>query len=204
MHLPISLQDDPNGENKLSQLEKQVATLQEQLAGLAMTLLQERTTYNEFRLQRLETLLLPTTTLHEWLPPDLPRVTDPLQGKEGSHHQRPLHPAELQMRQVLPPLIEYGAAGTYVIICPLQGELDFPLDSPAWFDWLARLSSFRFVGKQGSFTAYRKGTRAKPSRCWLAQRYFHQHNYRHYLGLTELLTSAHLERMAATLQSNMQ
>jgi hypothetical protein len=204
MQPPISLQDDPDGENKLSQLEKQVATLQEQLAGLAMILLQERTTHNELRLQRLETFLLPNTTPHEWLPPDLPRITDPLQRKEGSHHQRPLHPAELQMRQVLPPLIEYGATGTYVIICPLQGELDFRLDSPEWFDWLARLSSFRFVGKQGSFTAYRKGTHTKPSRSWSAQRYFHQHNYRHYLGLMELLTSAHLELMAARLQSNME
>jgi hypothetical protein len=203
MQPPLCLHDDPDGQNKLSQLEKQVATLQEQLAGLAMILLQERTTPNELRLQRLETFLLSATMPPEWLPSDLPRLTDPLQRKEGSHTQRPLHPAELQMRQVLPPLIEYGAAGTYVIICPLQGELDFHLDSPEWFDWLARLPSFRFVGQQGSFTAYRKGTRAKPSRSWTAQRYFHQHTYRHYLGLTELLTGAHLEQMAARLQSNM-
>jgi hypothetical protein len=66
--------------------------------------------------------------------------------------------------RVLPPLVEYGAASTYVIICPLQGELSLFPDSPECFEWPARLSSFRFVGKQGAFTAYHKGTRRKPSR----------------------------------------
>src|SRR5207244_5402929 len=56
--------------------------------------------------------------------------------------------------QVLP-LIEYGVQGTYVVICPTQGLLALEPDTPAWFAWLATLSSFRFVGKRGRFTAHR-------------------------------------------------
>jgi len=73
-------------------------------------------------------------------------------------------------------------------------------DSSAWFDWLATLSSFRFVGKQGRFTAYRKG---RMSRRWLAYRTIHQHDYQHYLSITDHLTIDCLEQMAAKLQSYM-
>jgi hypothetical protein len=198
----VTLPDGPDADTAFSLLQKQVAILQEQLAGLTLLLLQERSARNEHRLQHLEALLLPSKQ-PVLFSPDLSRG-ELLQPEEGGRNARPLHPAELHMRaRVVPPLVEYGAASTYVIICPLQGELPFLLDSPEWFDWLARLSSFRFVGKQGSFTAYRKGTLRKPSRTWLAQRYFHQHTYRHYLGLTEHLTMAQLEQVAARLQSNM-
>jgi len=56
---------------------------------------------------------------------------------------RVLNPAELRARARLIPLIEYGAAGTYVVICPQEGELALPPDSPEWFGWFATLSSFR-------------------------------------------------------------
>ena len=80
-------------------------------------------------------------------------------------------------------------------------ELPLIPDSAEWFDWLTRLSAFRFVGKEGYFTAYRKGTQRKPARTWSTQLYFHQHNYRFYLGVTDHLTIAVLERAAAQLQS---
>ena len=58
--------------------------------------------------------------------------------------------------------IEYGAQGTYVIITSREGELHLVPDSAEWFEWLATISSFRFVGQQGRFTAYRD-TRSEPN-----------------------------------------
>jgi hypothetical protein len=98
------------------------------------------------------------------------------------------------------PLIEYGAQGTYVVICPQEGELHLSPDSPEWFAWLASVSSFRFVGKLGRFTAcrvYDKG----PTRSWQAHRVIHQRHYKPHLGVTECLTIDRLEQAAAILQS---
>jgi hypothetical protein len=98
------------------------------------------------------------------------------------------------------PLIEYGAGGSYVVICPQEGELHLPPDSPEWFAWLASVSSFRFVGKYGRFTAcrvYDKG----PTRAFQAHRVIQQRHYKPHLGVTECLTIDRLEQAAATLQS---
>src|ERR1019366_4155319 len=35
----------------------------------------------------------------------------------------------------VPPLVEYGAKGTYVVISPDEGVLSFEPDSPEWFAW---------------------------------------------------------------------
>jgi len=67
-----------------------------------------------------------------------------------------LHPAEQLARSRRPPLIEYCASGIYVIISSQDGEVHLEPNSRAWFDWLATLSSFRFIGPVG------RGTR--PSR----------------------------------------
>jgi hypothetical protein len=118
----------------------------------------------------------------------------------GPGQGRRLHPAEIRARSRVLPLIEYGAHGSYVVICPQEGELHLTPDSSEWFDWLATLSSFRFVGQQGRFSAYRKG---RMSRRWSAYRTMHQHDYQHYLGTTDPLTIDYLEQMAAKLQSYM-
>ena len=75
--------------------------------------------------------------------------------------------------------------------------LSFPVDSPEWFDWLASLASFRFLGSQGRFTSYREGQ----TRMWKAYRTFHGRPHRRYLGITDRLTIARLEHVAASLQS---
>ncbi|HEY4383060.1 MAG TPA: hypothetical protein VGN34_01110 [Ktedonobacteraceae bacterium] len=54
------------------------------------------------------------------------------------------HPGE-KRRQPLPPLIEYGAAGTYVVICPGEGQRPLIPETAEWFAWLASLSSFRWA-----------------------------------------------------------
>jgi hypothetical protein len=184
---------------KLAHLETHVTTLQQQLAQLALELLQERTERYEQRLHTLEALIQPTEG-PEARPQALQTMGPQTQQEQVTGNERRPHPAELRARSRVLPLIEYGAAGTYVVICPQEGELVLTPDSPAWFDWLATLASFRFVGKQGRFTAYRKG---RMSRRWSAYRTIHQHDYQHYLGTTDHLTIDCLEQMAAKLQSYM-
>jgi hypothetical protein len=197
--LPSSVSEEVDLRKKLSCLERSVTSMQEQLAQLALQLLQERSLRYERRLSALEACLQQKldapASVHE-----LEALVEAHQPEGPSTTGRRLHPAELRARSRVIPLIEYGAAGTYVVICPQDGELLLTPDSPAWFDWLATLSSFRFVGKQGRFTAYRKG---RMSRRWSAYRTIHQHDYQHYLGVTDHLTIDCLEQMAARLQSYM-
>jgi hypothetical protein len=184
---------------KLSHLETQVVTMQQHLAGLALELLQERTLRYEQRLQTLETLIGPTQQ-----PSAQPQVRHTMgeqnQPEDGRPKQRRLHPAKQQAPSRVIPLIEYAADGTYVVICPELGELPLIPDSPQWFDWLATLSSLRFVGQQGRLSAYRKKGRTF---CWFAYRRIHSRRYEHALGRTDHLTIDCLEQMSARLQSSL-
>jgi len=103
--------------------------------------------------------------------------------------------------QVLP-LIEYGVQGSYVVICPTRGLLALEPDSPAWFAWLATISSFRFVGQRGRFTAHREVERL-PGAAWRAHRSIRSHTYNLRLGSTESLTITTLEQAAATLHAHL-
>ena len=191
--------EEENLRQKLSQLEAQVVAQQQQLVRLTRELLQERAMRTERRLSPLDAHAQPMAaqeiSRHENLTLSVPILLD-----EG----RPLHPAEQRARfLVLPPLIEYGAGGTYVVISAQEGELHLIPDTLEWFEWFRTLSSFRFVGKCGHFGACR-GYNRRPTRTWYAHRTIHQQEYRHYLGLSERLTIAHLEQMAARLQSHME
>jgi hypothetical protein len=176
---------------KLICLETKVVALQEQLAQLALTLLQERERSVERRIIALESLMQQIGG--KQMLPDLPAT-------EARQEPRRLNPAEQLARSRMPALIEYGAQGTYVIISSQEGELHLVPDSAEWFDWLATLSSFRFVGKLGRFTAYRH---SHSSRSWRAHRYIHQRSYKQTLGVTDHLTLLRLEQVAAVLQSDM-
>jgi hypothetical protein len=187
--VPPAVLPDTDLRARLLQVEAQVATLQAQLIDLALQLLQEREQRTEQRLLKLEAQLSLTRE-----PLLLPSArSGPL---EQVMPALACHPTE--KRNHLIPLIEYGARGQYVLICPNEGELHLLPDSPEWFDWLATLSSFRFVGQQGRLSASRN--RGRP--CWMAYRRIHGHCYNFGLGNTKRLTLAHLEQMAATLQSH--
>ena len=197
--VPTALLEEADLIKQLSHLETKVATMQEQLAHLALALLHERELGSERRLQALEAFIQQTggqPTARQ----ALQRMDAEVRQGGGPGQGRCLHPAELRARSRVLPLIEYGAHGSYVVICPQEGELHLTPDSPEWFDWLATLSSFRFVGQQGRFSAYRKG---RMSRRWSAYRTIHQHAYQHHLGTTDHLTIDCLEQMAAKLQSYM-
>lgn len=200
--LPVPSTPETDLIQKLVCLETKVVTLQEQLAQLALALLQERDRNVERRLSALETVM------QEFegrlvCPPPLPHPGTTLPATEpavASKPARPLHPAEQGARSRMPPLIEYGVQGTYVIISSQEGELHLVPDSTEWFEWLATISSFRFVGKLGRFTAYRH-TRSSCS--WRAHRVIHQRTYKQTLGVTNHLTIHRLEQVAAALQSDM-
>jgi hypothetical protein len=183
---------------KLSCLETKVVTLQEQLAQLALALLQERERASERRISALETLTAELVG-RQILPDPQEQGT----GQEfacASPRERLLLPAEQRARSRMPALIEYGAQGTYVIISSQEGELHLVPDSTEWFEWLATISSFRFVGKLGRFTAYRH---SRSSCSWRAHRVIHQRTYKQTLGVTNQLTIHRLEQVAAALQSDM-
>ena len=181
-------------QRQLASLQAQVMLLQQQLAHLTSVLLLGPQTSVEHARASLAALMPPTGSLR----PCSPALAQQGETSQAEAGPRP-HPAESRRRPLLP-LIEYGAAGSYVVICPQEGELHLSLDSPEWFAWLASVSSFRFVGKLGRFTAcrvYDKG----PTRSWQAHRVIHQRHYKPHLGLTECLTIDRLEQAAARLQS---
>lgn len=178
-------------------LEAKVLTLQEQLTHLSFEVLRERTERYEHRLSALEAQFSQHATGSSNVTELVPVVAQRPPGPSAA--PRPLQPAEQLARSRILPRIEYGAEGLYVLICPKEGVLSFPVDSPEWFDWLASLASFRFLGSQGRFTSYREGQ----TRMWKAYRTFHSRAHRRYLGITDRLTIARLEHVAASLQSEM-
>lgn len=186
--------DEPDLIQKLSCLETKVTTLQEQIAQLALALLQERERVVEQRITALESLL------HQFVGKPMLDLPAPEGEQElacaprgGVRH---LLPAEQLARSRMPPLIEYSQQGTYVIVCSQEGELHLVPDSAEWFDWLATISSFRFVGPGGRFTACRE---SRGGRGWVAHRSVHQRRYKRYIGVTDRLTITSLEQTAATL-----
>jgi hypothetical protein len=100
------------------------------------------------------------------------------------------------------PLVEYGRDGHYVVICPPEGLLSFEPDSSEWFAWLSSRSSFRFVGKEGHFTAHRECERL-PNAVWRAHRKLRNHTCNQRLAHTPALTIGVLEQAAATLQAHL-
>ena len=180
---------------QLAHLQRSVITIQEQVTALVLEVARDRQ-----HLGVLEALVqpgLPATPL--------PTLVHPVAGAEPAPGSPPLGqrllPAEVRARSRVTPLIEYGAQARYVLVCPREGTLPFVPDSPEWFDWLATLISFRFVGPQGRFHAHRDTEHGRHTRSWRAYRTIHQHAYRYYLGTTDHLTLAALEQAAATLQS---
>jgi transposase-like protein len=99
------------------------------------------------------------------------------------------------------PRVESGPDGRYVVICPKQGLLAFEPDSPAWFAWLARQSSFRFVGRCGHLTAHHEWR--VPRGAWRAHRQIRNHTYTLRLAPTHDLTMAVLEQAAEALQAHL-
>ncbi len=97
------------------------------------------------------------------------------------------------------PRVEYGPDGRYAIICPKRGLLLFEPDTQEWFAWVAEQDSFRFMGKQGHFTAHHEGR--VPKGAWRAHRHIRNRNYTVRLTPNSALTIAVLEQAAEALQA---
>jgi hypothetical protein len=180
----------------LAHLQRSVITIQEQVTALVLEVARDRQ-----RLGILEALLQPLLASAPF--PSIVAQTGGMNPAEATAGPgRRLLPTEVRARSRVTPLIEYGAQGDYVLVCPREGTLPFAPDSPEWFDWLATLTSFRFVGQQGRFHAHRDTKRGQRTRSWRAYRTIHQHAYKHYLGTTDQLTLAALEQAAAQLQAS--
>jgi hypothetical protein len=177
---------------KLTQLEARVANQQEQIAHLALQLLLEREQRTEQRLRALEAVLVSTGQRPALSP--APTVTS----------QTPSVTLQRTVKRVrIIPLIEYCADGSYILICPKEGELPITPDTPEWFTWLASLSSFRFIGRSGRLSA-RRGPAPRSHQSWYAQRNIHQKTYCKYLGASQHVTIDRLEQIAALFQSYVQ
>ncbi len=182
---------------RLVHLESQLAMVQQHLAALTLEFLQERTQRYEHRLLTLETLILPLPK------PEQAVCPRPEASERESQADKPLKPSHVHpmkgRRRAILPLIEYGADASYFVICPQQGELALVPDSPEWFAWLETISSLRFLGQQGRWSAYRD--KGRSSGCWFAYRRINGHQYVRSLGSSHQLTIARFEQIAATFQS---
>jgi hypothetical protein len=197
--LPTSVSPEADLRKQLSCLETKMTTMQEHLAQLALCLLGEREVRYEQRLRALEALVPQAQTLASFQTSqetDMAGLPDP-----SPRPARRLLPAEVRARSRVTALIEYGAHDQYVTVCPKLGVLSLVPDSPEWFDWLASLTAFRFVGPPGRFSACRASEKGQYTRRWAARRHVHGHDFWHYLGVTDRLTLASLEQAAAALQA---
>ncbi|MBV9690641.1 MAG: hypothetical protein JO202_13140 [Ktedonobacteraceae bacterium] len=172
----------------LCTLQAQIAALQRQVADLT-SLLQRQA-------RQPESLLSPA-----WQPPPArrpPTLTSPAPRAHSTattSAKAPPKPAHVI------PRVEYDQQGHYVVICPKRGVLPFEPDTSEWFAWVAEQSSFRFVGKQGHFSAHHEWL--IPHGAWRAHRQIRNHSYNLRLAPNQELTIAVLEQAAAALQAHL-
>jgi hypothetical protein len=118
--LPTPQGSDAELTQKLACLESRLDTLQEQIAQLALVLLQERERSVAHRISTLESLMQP------FMERQMPNLPVPEVRKELAclvPPPRPLHPADHLARSRRPPLIEYSAQGASVIMSSQEGEV---------------------------------------------------------------------------------
>jgi hypothetical protein len=173
-------------------LQTQIVTLQEQVTHLALTLLRERDWHGQERLRP------PCAPLPSAAPASHPSLRH-----DPAPPTAPAAPVGPRSRSRALPLIEYGADGRYLALCPTQGLLALVPDSPEWFAWLASLTAFTFQGAQGRFSATRKLRQGQRTQSWGAYRSLHGRSCTLYLGVTNHLTLARLEEMAASIYARL-
>ncbi|NWF79440.1 MAG: hypothetical protein HXY37_05245, partial [Chloroflexi bacterium] len=90
---------------------------------------------------------------------------------------------------------------TLILARPGNAEAQIPLDTPAWYAWLAseQARSFRYCHPLGVLTV-RKERRARGAWYWSAYRRVDGHLRKQYLGRSSELTAARLEAAALALQ----
>jgi transposase-like protein len=169
---------------QLGALQTQIAALQQQVADLARLLQQHES--------GPAISAAPTKPPRTTRRPSKPALPAPRSRPAAKPLRKPAH---------VIPRVEYGGEGRYVVICPKQGLLPLEPDTPAWFAWVAKQSSFRFVGKAGSFSAHHEWR--VPRGAWRAHRHIRNHGYTLRLAPSQELTIAVLEQAAEALQAHL-
>lgn len=164
----------------LTALEAQLSALQQQIAELTR-------------------LLLPPTPPASLASPLAPEAT-PSSARRSRSAPTGAPKAPRKPVHVIP-RVEYAGEGRYVVICPNKGRLPLEPDSPEWFDWVRIQSSFRFVGKDGHFSAHHEWR--TPRGAWRAHRKIRNHTRIQRLAPSQQLTIAVLEQAAAALQAQL-
>lgn len=132
----------------------------------------------------------------------------PAQARPASHPTSTAKPKAQPTRPKVPakpvhviPRVEYHEDGHYAVICPKKGRLSFEPDTVEWFAWVKAQDSFRFVGKQGFFTAHHEWR--VPKGAWRAHRKIRNRNHIQRLAPNHELTIAVLEQAAQALQAQL-
>jgi DNA-binding transcriptional MerR regulator len=173
---------------RLDALQAQLATVQQQVADLTSLL--------KPQLHQLTSPLAPAPQPGVAKRSPKPASSAPRSRRAASATAKtPPKPAHVI------PRVEYGHQGRYVVICPKHGLLPLEPDTPEWFAWVAKQSSFRFVGRSGHLTAHHEW-RVKRG-AWRAHRKIRNHGYTLRLAPTQDLTIAVLEQAAEALQAHL-
>jgi hypothetical protein len=166
---------------RLAALQAQIAALQQQVADLTLLLQQQA-----------PVPVSPAPAAQPSRRSSKPAPPAPRSRPAAKTPRKPVH---------VIPRVEYGDEGHYVVICPKHGLLPFEPETPEWFAWVAEQSSFRFVGKVGSFSAHHEWR--VPKGAWRAHRHIRNHGYHLRLAPTQELTIAVLEQAAEALQAHL-
>ena len=141
---------------KLFSLETKISTLQEQLAQLALALLQER----EQRISSLESFL------HSERPGQgMPQQGDEQGTSPGAllSQGRSLHPADQRARSRVTAMVEYNNQGRYVLMCPHEGELEIAPEFVAVVRLAGLIDLFPLYWKIGSLFGLPRISRERPN-----------------------------------------
>jgi len=173
---------------QLSTVQAQLAALQQQVADLTHLLQQHACQPVSPPPPALQT----KTTRRPPKPASSAPRSHPAASATAKTPRKPVH---------VIPRVEYGDEGHYVVICPKQGLLPLEPDTPEWFAWVTKQSSFRFVGRAGHFTAHHEWH--VPRGAWRAHRQIRNHSYTLRLAPNQELTLAVLEQAAEALQAHL-
>jgi hypothetical protein len=172
----------------LLSLPEQLAAMQAQL----VTVQQQVTALTRLLQQHCQEPVIPAASTQSARRPSKSASPPPRARPAAKLPRKPVH---------VIPRVEYGDEGHYVVICPKHGVLPFEPDTPEWFAWVAEQSSFRFVGKGGSFSAHHEWR--VPRGAWRAHRHIRNHGYHLRLVPSQELTMAVLEQAAEALQAHL-
>lgn len=168
-------------------LQQQIASLQTQVAELALALLAVHSSR--------PSPASPTPLAPDTAPANLSVTTEISVPPAAAASQKRL-PAKPSSRTRMLPLIQLRDDASVVVITPSEGIISLLPDSPEWFAWLASIEAFAFDGPTGRFSATRKVRHGERIQAWNLHRSLYGRSCSLYMGQTPTLTLARLQALA--------